>query len=198
MGDRETRLPLIIRQQCRTYICKPLRLKHFHRVHTGNAHGCSLTLSIGRVSSYNLQLVFVNSGNRQGVISELDVGYSINKFGVQGYMPFRPPQPTVEGVPVLLNPGDMRLVTIKGTLAINNMYENGSPVNQSMGSATSAKVDEREVSIVLQFRSLDFRGNRYTGKWDVGRMTLAFPILGLSKHSCTFPANAWLCTKSVP
>src|SRR6516162_10692778 len=26
--------------------------------------------------------------------------------------------------------------------------------------------------------------------------SLAFPILGLSKHSWTFPANAWLCTKN--
>jgi hypothetical protein len=103
-------------------------------------------------------------------------------------MPFRPPQPTVEGIPALLNPGDMRLVTIKGTLAINNMYENGSPVNQSMGSATSAKVDEREVSIVLQFRSLDFRGNRYTGKWDVGRMTMTSDnYTGLKLYSYALP-----------
>jgi hypothetical protein len=63
---------------------------YFHFLDILDIHAYMLILSPYK-NSYNLQLVFVNSGNRQGVISELDVGYSINKFGVQGYMPFRPP-----------------------------------------------------------------------------------------------------------
>lgn len=111
---------------------------------------------------FELQLVLANTGNRQGAISELTFGYSSKKYG-EAYSPI---QSVIQGVPALLNPGDMRLVTLKGMLPINAMYENGSPVNQS------ARSDEHEVALTLHFRALDFRGQRYAGKWDIGSMSV--------------------------
>ena len=48
--QRWDKAPLTIRRQCRIHVCKPLRIKRFHGVRAGNAHECSLKLSIGKAS----------------------------------------------------------------------------------------------------------------------------------------------------
>jgi len=125
-------------------------------------------------NNFELHLALVNPGNRQGAVSELIFGYSTKMFRGQFYFSPNSPDLTIQGVPALLNPGDMRLVTIKGILPINSIYENGSPVDPAVDGSTFAQGDVHKVDLSLRIRALDFRGQRYEGLWDVGKMSV-FP-----------------------
>src|SRR5437870_2970410 len=87
------------------------------------------------LKDFELHATLVNSGNRQSIVSEFIVVFP---FQMDGGRPISIPNSSdlkVEGIPVVLNPGDMRLVTIKGILPIKALYQYGSPIDPAIDSA---------------------------------------------------------------
>jgi len=50
MRDTRIRYPLKRRLQCRMYVCKPLRIKSFHRTLAVKAHKCPPKSRLGKVT----------------------------------------------------------------------------------------------------------------------------------------------------
>src|ERR1700680_3077549 len=67
-----------------------------------------------------VQLAFINKGNRQGAVTNVRVVFPVNsgQFPVPAkeYAWQNPKDFSVTGIPVVLNPGDIRLVILRGKL----------------------------------------------------------------------------------
>jgi hypothetical protein len=146
------------------------------------AHLLDLTAS-GR--NVDLHFAFVSAGNRQGLISQMHVTFPVSVGSLRGE--FFPAEHafSVEGVPVVLHPGDLKLVSVSGSLPIQSMFEGGEVASPSDSEA--GRGDSREVPLVLRIRALDFRGGKFQGRWEVCRVYVGREnVTGWSRSSEMF------------
>jgi hypothetical protein len=121
--------------------------------------------------SVEIHLAFVNKGNRQGVIVNVQLAFPIT-FGPEGgtvYIAQRSVQTSASGVPVVLNPGDIRLITLKGKLDTDIVVAHAKPV-EPLVDPEALNRDLRKQDLALQLQALDFRGRKYETFWRLGSL----------------------------
>lgn len=117
-----------------------------------------------------LQLALVNAGNRQGAVTEFTVVFPAEMGGGRPYLTPNPKDFAVRGIPVVLNAGDIRLVTIRGKLPLEAMYHNGQPVDPTVDGSQYEDKGIRKADMSIRIRALDFKGRRYQALWDLCKM----------------------------
>jgi len=142
----------------------------------------------GHEDQFNMAVILVNAGNRQSIIRMVQPTFPFKLSRGTGHLYQNPSMFTVNGVPAALNPGETRLITIRGTLPIQQMYEHGSPDGDS-------KENIHKAALSLCFRSQDFHGQRHDGIWQVGEILVnSARIAGWGNFSNVFPLfdqRAW-------
>jgi len=126
---------------------------------------------------FEIQLAFVNKGNRQGAITVLQPVYPFEMkdvgSGGRAYTGQRSKDFSASGVPVVLNPGDIRLVSLKGKLNIDTLSFHAKPVDPKGDDADASKPDLRKQAIELHLRALDFKGRNYETFWPIGTLYIS-------------------------
>jgi hypothetical protein len=134
-------------------------------------------LSPGIFGDYvEIRLAFVNQGNRQGAVISAQPIYpfEIKEMPNAGaYIGQRAKDFSASGVPVVLNPGEIRLVTLKGKLNVETVSFYAKPVDPKGDDADPSKPDLRKQDIQLHVRALDFKGRHYDTYWPVGTVYIS-------------------------
>ena len=118
----------------------------------------------------NIQLAFVNKGNHQGAVVgvQLVLPFDAQAGLGKGHLGQRPNDFSVSGAPVVLNPGEIRLVTLKGKLNPETVASLAKLVDPKADDGDASKPDRRKQDLEIRLRSLDFRGGKYETYWPIG------------------------------
>ncbi len=108
-----------------------------------------------------IQLALVNQGNRQGCVTDIAATFPIAQGG---YVSQPPDTFEVGGVPIVLNPGDIHIVTITGKVHMDSAYFNGQATVPSDGEQLY-KPDHHKIDFALRVQALDFKGLKYRSYW---------------------------------
>jgi len=112
-----------------------------------------------------LEICFVNAGNRQCAITEVDVAFPNDQGGTRTYVGPAWKAITVTGIPTVLNAGDIRMVTIKGVLPVDIINFSAKPLDPKQDGSEAADPDTRKYELALRVRAIDFRGQRHEIYW---------------------------------
>jgi len=127
------------------------------------------------------EFALVNQGNRQGAITDVRATFPV-QFPVvagapMGWLSQDSKFIQITGVPTVLYPGDIRIVTIRGTIHTESLHYNSPPVEASDGDEFT-KPGRRKNDFAIAIRALDFKGQKYETYWRLG--TMFFTTEGIS------------------
>lgn len=131
--------------------------------------------------AFEVQFAVVNIGNRQGLLSNIELVFLPRGGGFIKGNKF-----TIDPYQILLNPGDIRFVSVTGTLPLENMYLNGVSVDPHIGNQKFVKEGERKADVALSIQGLDFQGRRYDALW---KITTVYLNQDKSVNSMTYYEN---------
>jgi hypothetical protein len=121
-------------------------------------------------SRLSFRFALVNAGYRQGLVSELTVLFPLWSNGYRGEMSPPSSEFTLQEIPNVLGPGDIRLITIVGTVPIQGFYFHAASVNPETDGQAYAGKDVRRVPVILRIRAIDFKGRKYEARWEVCKL----------------------------
>ena len=118
------------------------------------------------------EVALVNAGNRQGAVAAIYSAFPVRfpsaaSPAAEGWLSLRDDSFKVTGVPTVLNPGDIQIVTVRGKIHPESVYDHSLPVDAADGDEFT-KPDRRKNDLALAIRALNFKGEKYETRWRLG------------------------------
>jgi hypothetical protein len=141
-----------------------------------------------------VQLAFVNQGNRQGAVTNVSTATLMEFRGTVGYIQTwsKDSETTLTGVPAVLNPGDIRLVTLREKLLPSGLYPDAQPVDPEKDNVKDfpdlMKAGVRKAEFALGVQALDYKGRKYDGYWKLARLFLTDTAIPSYRLETSSPA----------
>jgi hypothetical protein len=119
----------------------------------------------------------------QGLVSDLQIIFPVGPHATGPFLTSRSDEFRVESAPLLLEPGQMRQLSITGTLPLRTMYENGRPPDPQVDRDDLARSGSRKAEVALLIRGLDFQGQKYEARWPLAAFyVLEDTVTGWTRH----------------
>ncbi|MGI9087711.1 MAG: hypothetical protein ACR2HH_08250 [Chthoniobacterales bacterium] len=137
-------------------------------------------------ANIQVDLALVNEGDHQGMVTDIAPMYPLSLNGVpSGYISQGRNSSEVTGVPVVLNPGEIRLVTIKTKLDLESAFFNATAVGPN-DPQQFKRNDVRVSELDLRVQALDFRGRKYRSYWRLGKLFVDREAIAGWQYAPTF------------